>query len=98
MGWSKDTIDVGTVLEGSTVRVVFKRDSKEPGVRKIEAGCTKCTNFKLIGKELHVQISLGQIPIHLRNQKTQEFAKTLTVVYDNGDRDTLLVTGKKQRK
>lgn len=97
MNWEADKVDVGSIPEMGTLTAIFKGKDTMPEVDKINPGCRSCTTYKYDKdtKTLTVNITLGQIPIHLSHQKTQIFKKIVTVKYKNGTLDVLEITGTK---
>jgi hypothetical protein len=100
MNWKETKINIGDLAEMKSTEITFKATSKITKIDKIIPGCKACTtvNYNEAKKELYVTLTLGQIPIHLRNKKEIPFRKTITVYYKNGNLEVLEIIGNKTRK
>lgn len=102
--WETKVIDLGEVLEDTSVDVVFNTTKDCPILKRVKPGCgCTTTKFDEITGKLKVKLNLGKIPFHLKVDK-QEFEKHIDIEY--GDiqdlskitADRLSIIGYKIRK
>ena len=94
--WIDPIVELGVIKPKSSKQLRFVALPTMPDVKEIIASCG-CTKFKFYPKERELQITYnaGEIPKHLGNE--QKVNKKITIVYRNGEEDTIYIRGVKRK-
>jgi len=97
--WKTKIIDLGKLIVGKKVKIIFKAVKELSPIATIESscGCSKGIYDKK-NKELIVNYNPGSIPIHLRKQGWYNTSKSITITYVDGSSDVLKFKAKVYKK
>ena len=90
--WKEIVIDKGEVSENKKFYIIFEGLPNMKTVKEVRKSC-RCikAEYNEKYKDLHVKISVGEIPYHLKEQGFQEVIKFITVIYDDGTNEVLKI-------
>lgn len=90
--WIHDVIDKGEIKPNKKIYAIFESLPNMKSIKSIRVSC-KCIkaeyNYKY--RDLHVKISVGEIPYHLKEQGFQEVIKFVTVIYEDDTNEVLKI-------
>ena len=91
MNWKKTSIDLGLVIPGGKIKMIFESFT-DLKIVKTKAGCGGCTTVGIYkDRKLPVTYKVDTIPKHLKH-KDYKVRKTVIVFYGNGEQEVLTFT------
>ena len=86
MKWNTNFIDLGLVIQRVPQKIEFIAISEIPKIKEIISSCG-CSQFHYnnIKKRLIGTYTPSDVPYHL--DKSYETTKTVTILYDNGEKE-----------
>lgn len=90
--WVHNVIDKGEVQPNKKFYIIFESLPNMKTIKSIRTSC-RCikAEFNSKYKDLHVKLSVGEIPYHLKEQGFQEVVKFITVIYEDDTNEVLKI-------
>ena len=96
--WKSSFIDLGTIVQKTTVTVGFEA-LRDLDIQDVQAscGCSK-PSYDSKNRRILVNYTPSEVPVHLRHQGYYNASQTITVYYKDGTKDSLNFTAKVIKK